>query len=259
MARKAREKNVFGTYLIKQFGGASRPLFNDEQDRNKFIEVLQKAKSKFGFKLFAYCLNDPNGYEIILYDNGSDISKIMKSINISYSMYVKCESKLFKDRYKSILIEDFPTLIKMTRQVNKEDQTSQWNSYCVYSDLSNDPFNLIDIDDLLHLVDEDLTLAKSTLMNYMDGQAEAVLCDSDKTFCQDNEKCLTCEEDAMDKLNSIAKNKGLTLEALLKNKPLRNTLIKQFRRESTLSLKTLGTLFGGLSESTICKILNQED
>lgn len=258
MARKAREKNVFGTYLIKQFGGDCRPLFQDNQDREKFIEILKKTKLKFGFKLFAYCLNDPNGYELILFDNGSDISKIMKSINISYGMYASCEGKLFKDRYKSSLIEDFPSLLKLTREVNDEYKDSQWNSYCVYSDLSSDPFNLIDLDDLLHLVDKDITLAKSTLMNYLDGEAEAILCDSSKTFCKDEQKCLTCKDDAQKKLQDIAHSKGLSVAELLKDKTARNALIKQFRRESTLSLKALGVLFGGLSESTVCKILNQD-
>jgi hypothetical protein len=258
MARKAREKNVFGTYLIKQFGGTCRPLFQNDQDRQKFIEILKKAKAKFGFKLFAYCLNDPNGYELILFDNGSDISKIMKSINISYGMYAACEGKLFKDRYKSSLIENFPSLLKLTREVNKEDKNSQWNSYCVYSDLSRDPFDLIDMDDLLHLVNKDINLAKSSLVDYLDGDAEAILCDSNKTFCSDEQKCLTCKDDAQKKLEEVANAKGISVSELLKDKHLRNILIKQFRRESTLSLKALGVLFGGLSESTVCKILNQD-
>lgn len=257
MARKAREKSLFGTYLIKQYGGGCRQLFMDDADRNKFIEIVKKAKSKFGFRLYAYCLDDPDSYELIIYDNGSDISKIMKSINISYGMYATCEGKLFKDRYKSLLIEDFPTLLKSTKDVGKEED-NPWSSFCVYSDISKDPFGIIDMDDLLHLVNDDIEIARSSLLNYLDGDAEAIVCDSSKTFCKDDQKCLTCKDDAKKKLAQIAYEKGLTVPQLLKDKPLRNDLIKQFRRESTLSLKSLGALFGGLSESSICKILNQD-
>jgi len=256
MARTAREKSLFGTYLIKQFGGGCRQLFQNDDDRNTFINIVKKAKSKFGFRLYAYCLDDGDSYELIIYDNGSDISKIMKSINISYGMYAICEGKLFKDRYKSILIEDFPTLLKMTRDVNKSED-AQWSSYCVYSDISKDEFDIIDLDDLLHMVNDDIEIAKSSLLNYLDGDDETILCDSSKTFCEDNPKCLTCKDDALLKLNAIAEEKGLTTEALLKDKTQRNILIREFRRESTLSLKALGVLFGGLSESTVCKILNQ--
>ncbi len=75
MARKAREKNLFGTYLIKQYGGGCRQLFMDDTDREKFIKIVTKAKAKFNFRLYAYCLEDADSYELIIYDNGSDISK----------------------------------------------------------------------------------------------------------------------------------------------------------------------------------------
>ena len=60
---------------------------------------------------------------------------------------------------------------------------------------------------------------------------------------------------AKDKLETIATERGLTLDELLKNKSLRNELIRLFRKHSTLSLKQLGELFGNLSESTISKLL----
>jgi hypothetical protein len=256
MARKAREKSLFGTYLIRQTGGGCRKLFKSDDDRRKFLEIVKKTKAKFGFRLYAYCLDNPDAYELIIYDNGSDISKIMKSINISYGMYATCEGKLFRDRYRSVLIEDFPTLLKSTQDVNK-DENQKWSSYCVYSNISNDPFGIIDADDLLHIVSDDIEIARSSLLNYLDGEAESIVCDSSRTFCKDDQKCLTCKDDARRKLAEIAYEKGMTVPQLLKDKPLRNELIRQFRRESTLSLKAIGALFGGLSESSVCKILNQ--
>jgi DNA-directed RNA polymerase specialized sigma subunit len=44
---------------------------------------------------------------------------------------------------------------------------------------------------------------------------------------------------------------------LIKNKEERNKMIKHFRKNSTLSLKEIGSIFGGLSESSICKILSK--
>ncbi len=256
MARQARKKSLFGTYMISQHGGGCRKLFTSDIDRHTFMEIIKKTKQKFGYRLYAYCLAEDDSYELIIYDNGSDISKIMKSINISYSMYATCEGKLFKDRYKSNLIEDFPSLLKHTKEVHK-NIPSQWRSYCVHSEDSSDAFDVIDYDDILHIVSDDIEIAKSSLLNYLDNDDETIICDSKKTFCEDNPKCLTCKDDAHERLASIAADKGLSIQELLKDKAERNRLIKEFRRESTLSLKALGLLFGGLSESTICKILNQ--
>ena len=72
--------------------------------------------------------------------------------------------------------------------------------------------------------------------------------------CKDKE-CIKTTEKALEQLNSIAEGKGITIKEIMANRPLRNDLIKKFRRNSTLSLKELGEVFGGLSESTICKIL----
>ncbi len=257
MARKAREKNLFGTYLIQQYGGGCRSLFTNDEDRLRFIEIVKKAKHKFGFKLYAYCLANPDAYELLIYDNGSDISKIMKSINISYGMYATCEGKLFKDRYKSTLIEDFPKLLQTTQSVNK-DEPDPWSSYCVYSDISKDPFDIIDIEDLLHFAGEDFEVAKAALVKYLENDESEILCDSTITFCEDDRNCMTCKDQAQKKLAQVAYEMGLTVPQLLKDKPRRNALIKQFRRDSTLSLKALGDLFGGLSESSVCKILNQD-
>lgn len=248
MARKAREKNTFGTYLIQQSGGGCRKLFMDSKDREKFLSIVRKAKKKFNFRLYAYCLQDDDAYQLIIHDNGSDISKIMKSINISYGMYAVCEGKLFKDRYKSSLINDFPSLFHSIQCV----QVPDFKSPSTFDDL-------IDMDDLLHLVNDDIDTAKHIIKSYFDGDTETTLCDSSKTFCKDDPNCLTCEIDAKNKLLEIAQKKGMTQEEIFKDKKLRNQLIRQFRRESTLSLKALGALFGGLSESSVCKILNQEE
>jgi len=63
-------------------------------------------------------------------------------------------------------------------------------------------------------------------------------------------------EEAEEKLKEVSLERGLSLEELLKEKEIRNDLILRFRKNSTLSLKELGALFGGLSESSICKILS---
>ena len=105
MARKARIKDPYGTFHITQSGGGQKLLFEKEEDRTEFLEILKKAQTQFQFKLYAYCLLSDNQYHLVMDLNGADMSKVMKSINIGYAMYKDQKEPLFKDRYKSVLLK----------------------------------------------------------------------------------------------------------------------------------------------------------
>lgn len=220
MPRRARIKTEFGIFHIVQQGGTCRQLFETDQDRIKFITILERSKNKFNFVLHGYCLLNSNRYDLIIDVNGGDLSKIMKSINIAYAMYAKCNGKIFSDRYKSTLLETDEQLasIKQIIKDNKKKATSDCYNMC-YDNIEPLALDSLDLED----------------------------CDN----------CIKCITTASEKLSAIAKSKGMTVDVLLKDKETRNRLIKSFRKSSTLSLKALGQLFGGLSESSISKILNQ--
>lgn len=211
MARQAREKALYSNYLIKQTNSLNEKIFLNEKDRKTFLSTLETVKRKYNFKLYGVAIS-PIGYELLLYDNGSDISKIMKSLNISFTMQYKCNhsdcKNLFKERYKSSIIDG--------------------------SDLIN-------------------TLANMALCVYVDKQ----MIDDIDVDNYEKEICIDCFEKAKIKLDEIVSNENITFDELLSNKKWRNSLIKDFRRNSLLSLTELGELFGGLSESGVSKIINK--
>ncbi len=241
MARKARDVDVNGLYHVSQSGGDSRLLFETGEDRIKFLEILSQARLKYGFKLYAYCVQQPNKYHLILFTNGSDLSKVMKSLNIAYAMYAKCDGKLFKDRYKSEKIEDSEALKALIEKLHSVDKSDEFNSFCYYEN-SVDAEMLIDIEPLSILLNHNVSI-------------EAV-----DSVCMRRENCKNCMEtveEASEKLGELARERKMTVQELIKDKPLRNEMIYLFRKNSLLSLKELGEVFGGLSESSVCKILSQ--
>ena len=219
MARQAREKSNFGTYHIIQKGGTVRKLFQTYEEREKFIDIVEKSKIKNGFILHGFCLLDDNGYDLIIETMGTDISNIMKSINISYSIYAKCDGKLFSDRYKSFQLDGPVELYESKRRLRTQRENLEPSS-CY-----NQCFEIIDTKEL-----------------------------TDEYFT-DCECCISCLDSANEKLQDIARQKGLNLTVLLHDKDSRNELIKAFRKHSTLSMKNLGELFGGISESSVSKII----
>lgn len=246
MARKARAAEVYGLYHIYQSGSSQRALFESHLDRQKFLEILSKARLKFGFKLYAYCIKNPDQYHLIIDTNGTDLSKLMKSINIAYAMYAKCDGKLFKDRYKSQIIETPETLKTIMEKLHKDTPTNEYNSYCVYESKVDSKL-LIDIEPLSVLTDEQVII-----------EDVETVCSRNKHQDIECENCIKTLSEAQEALALKAKNEGHTLGEIYKDKSLRNTYIHFFRKHSILSLRDLGLLFGGLSESTVCKILNQK-
>ncbi|MDN5351836.1 MAG: REP-associated tyrosine transposase [Clostridiales bacterium] len=214
MPRKAREARPFGVYYVRQSRSEARPIFLNDADRLRFLEILKQAKARFGFKLYAYCLKDPEQYHLILHANGSDLSKLMKSINIAYAMYVDCEGKLFKDRYESTLLKDRSAFQEIKAQIDKRR--------------CGDCFN-----------------------------GDMALCDVSDPFEDTCDTCIRSIEEGRERLAQIALSEHRDVSELIRDKLRRNDLILEFRRNSLLSLKDLGALFGGLSESSVCKILNR--
>lgn len=229
VARKARIKDPYGTFHITQSGGGQRLLFEKEEDRTEFLEILKKAQTQFQFKLYAYCLLSDNQYHLVMDLNGADMSKVMKSINIGYAMYKDQKEPLFKDRYKSVLLKGTEDAEDVVKRLHKNGITgSLWNSYCTYD--KEAPLKLDWISPIEKRADQ-----------------------KDSAPCRN---CMETLEEAEEKLKEVSLERGLSLEELLKEKEIRNDLILRFRKNSTLSLKELGALFGGLSESSICKILS---
>lgn len=225
MARQARIKNEYGIFYIHQMGGGNREVFKDNIDRDCFLKILARAQQKYQFKLYAYCLLNSDEYHLVINIDGGDISKIMKSINIAYAMYVSCDTKLFKDRYKSRLIEDEQELKKLIEQIHDRNQDSSlYNSYCAYNG------------------------ATPITLDFPGGQ------DNMQQECKD---CIKTMQEAENKIKELANKENVTVNELIRDKQRRNDIIRELRKKSTLSLKELGELFGGLTESTICKILNQ--
>ncbi|NBG88372.1 transposase [Isachenkonia alkalipeptolytica] len=239
MPRKSREKDEYGIYYIRQQGSKEVPLFRDEKDRQAFLGILEDKKQRFGFKVYAYCIKQEEVYHLLIDANGSDISQVMKSMNISYALYRKSRESLFKDRYYSRLLSDHQAVKGVFEEIHQEGKHEKqgFNSYCFYNEEKLKASTLVDTEDL------------NVVLRCQD------------TF-QKQENCLGCIESyekAEETLYKELSKLNLEEKEFLKDKKLRNQKIWDYRKKTTLSLKELGRLFGGLSESSICKVLKSQD
>jgi hypothetical protein len=107
MPREARIKKPYSYYHISQTCDKDISVFKSKEDKMNFIKTLKSVKEKYDFRLYGVGISK-KGYDLLLYDNGNDITKIMRSINISFAMQYKCKHEdckvVFKERYKSEII-----------------------------------------------------------------------------------------------------------------------------------------------------------
>ena len=122
MPRQAREKSSSGIYHVMLRGINRQNIFEDDRDRQRFIETILYYKTISNYELYGYCLMD-NHIHLLIKEKDESISKAIKRICSSYvywynQKYERC-GHLFQERYKSEVVETegyFLTVIRYIHQ-----------------------------------------------------------------------------------------------------------------------------------------------
>lgn len=96
-------------YHIIQRGNQKQNIFLEEEDFKKYLQLLLHYKTKYKFKLYAYCLMPNHIHLIIEVKEENNLAKIMQGISLTYTLwfnkkYVKT-GHLWQGRFKSGVIQ----------------------------------------------------------------------------------------------------------------------------------------------------------
>ncbi len=142
MPRKARIDAPGALHHIIARGIARRKLFDDDDDRDFFIERLGEIVSDTDTQCFAWALI-PNHFHLLLKTGAVPISTVMKRLLTGYAMYYNRRHKryghLFQNRYKSILCQEDSYLLELTRYVHLNPLRAKLVSDI--NELSNHPYS----------------------------------------------------------------------------------------------------------------------
>ena len=145
MPRKAREKSESGIYHVMLRGINQQQIFEDEEDYNTFIKILEEVQQKSKFELFAYCLMG-NHVHLMIKEGEENIETIFKRIGGKYVYYYNTKYEraghLFQDRFKSEPIDtdsyfmvvlryihQNPIKAKICSNINFQNHTRNFNGY----------------------------------------------------------------------------------------------------------------------------------
>lgn len=157
-------------------------MFEEKEDKEKYLSLLNEYKEKFHFLILGYCLMD-NHCHIMIDANGADISKVFHGINQRFAVYYNKrhgrEGHLFQDRFKSKIVGNERYLITLSRYIHanpkvikeyeKRLEQYPYSSLGIYLGLRKDNLKLVSTDFILSYFNNRGETPGKAYLAYMNG------------------------------------------------------------------------------------------
>ena len=151
MARPLRIEFPGAIYHVTSRGDRRENIFEDDADRQGFLDVVSQAMERFDAVALAYCLMD-NHYHFVIHTRRANLSRLMRHINGIYTqVYNRRHSKvghLFQGRFKAILVDRDAYLLEVCRYVDLNPVRARmvrapgnwrWSSYAAHTGTASAP------------------------------------------------------------------------------------------------------------------------
>jgi len=252
MPRQARVKSETGIYHLLLRGINKQNIFEDEEDKKRFLETLNYYKRISRYLLYGYCLMD-NHIHLLIQEREESISRIIKRISSSYvhwynQKYMRC-GHLFQERFKSEAVETEDYFLVVLRYIHQNpvkagvtNATNKyiWSSYHDYVENSG----ITNIDLALDIFLKDRTKAVELFINYHN--------ESNSDQCLEYlEKIVMSDQAVMNYLNEMGITSISQLQQL--NKELRNEVIRKIKTIEGITIRQLARMTG-IAKSVINRV-----
>lgn len=252
MPRAARKKSESGIYHLMLRGINKQNIFEEEEDRKRFLETLGYYKKMSKYMVYGYCLMD-NHIHLLMQEKDERIYQAIKRISSSYVYWYNQKYQryghLFQERYKSEVVETEAYLLVVLRYIHQnpfkagiEKSISKylWSSYHDY--IGN--CGITDIDMALDIFSNDRMQAVELFKDYSN--------ESNNDKCLDYaEKVVMSDKVVMDYLNEMGIRSTSRLQQL--NKEQRNEVIRKMKEIEGISIRQLARMTG-ISKSVIDRV-----
>lgn len=131
------------THVIAR-GNERRPLFRDDADRERYLELLDEACGKHGARVFAYCLM-PNHLHVALQTADTPLSRVVHDVHSRYARYFNRRhdraGHLFQGRFQGLLVDRDAYLLELVRYIHRNPVKARlaarpeefaWSSHAAY-------------------------------------------------------------------------------------------------------------------------------
>ena len=282
MARPLRIEYPGAVYHITSRGNAGHNIYQDDQDRKTFLNVLAEVVKKCNWYCHAYCLMD-NHYHLLIETPEANLSYGMRQLNGIYTQRYNRRHRnvghIFQGRFKSILVDKENYLLELSRYIVLNPVRAKlvespdkwpWGSYRATAGLIKAPEYLL-VDWILGLFGTNRKLAQKHYQQFvrqgindespMDDLQEQIIL-GDKAFVEKIQEMIKDKEDIVEIPRKQRFAGRQSLEKLFSNtaelkKELRNQKIARAHIEYGYTLKEIADSIG-VHYTTVSKIVRKK-
>jgi len=121
MTRPLRIEYPGALYHVTNRGNERKPIFKDDADRLKFLEILAHSLEVYAVKLYSFVLMS-NHFHLLVETPLGNLSQFMRHFNITYTSAFNRRHRrsghLYQGRYKSFLVEKDAYLAMVSRYIH---------------------------------------------------------------------------------------------------------------------------------------------
>jgi REP element-mobilizing transposase RayT len=121
MGRQLRIEYPHAYYHVTARGNERKDIFKSDRDRQKFLEYLESAVTRYSAVIHSWCLMR-NHYHLLVETPAGNLSQVMQHINGAYTNYFNIKRKraghLFQGRYKAILVDADQYALELSRYIH---------------------------------------------------------------------------------------------------------------------------------------------
>jgi REP element-mobilizing transposase RayT/DNA-binding transcriptional regulator YiaG len=237
-------------------GNERKNIFEDRNDKQRFLEGIKSKKKESSFILYAYCLMD-NHVHLLLNTNNENLAEIMKSVTVRYASFYNWKynrvGHVFQDRFKSEPVEDERYLLGVIRYIHNNPLKAgivdsaadyEWSSLSNYIQLAGTPW--LDVTYILGMFADEQSKALREFKKF------SLQIDDTPFLDSDDEKLVRTLEEGRAYLEEYLRNNVIFKEiGQIKDEiQLRSEVINLLRTKTNLSQRAIATLLG-INKSTV--------
>lgn len=279
MPRTARIKSPVGIYHIMVRSISDTPLFKDNSDKDKYLQIIKKYQNLFLFKVYCYCIMTTHAH-FVIDSAGADISKIMKSINLSYVTYFNSKynrhGHLFQDRFKSKIIADDKYLLMVSAYIhnNVKDikkfrnniEKYRYSSLGIFLGIYEDSVNILTPDYILNHFGNTLKRSRELYLKFMSRYSEKnnsslgdeIVFENDKGEYRSERKILIrgySPENIISFISNYVKGPcNINIKYNHRSTELKAICVVIMRSLSNFTLKEIGAILGNVTLSNVYRL-----
>lgn len=248
MPRQARKVSKTGIYHLIVRGINREAIFQEDEDRQRYLETLARISADSTAAVLGYCLMG-NHVHLLLKEGTNNISNLMHRLGASYAYYYNWKYErtghVFQNRFKSESVEDDVYLKTVLRYIHqnpvKAGMTSkpeayQWSSCQVYYGGKDYLPGLCDTKLILSLFSDNAKQAVNELRLFSETETlEVCMEDIEGTALSETQARQIIEE-------VLGKKPASTLMELPKAE--RDAILHQLKLNEGLSIRQISRLTG---------------